>query len=229
LPKSLFDGRGIDYVEHSFRVFTNESIYSNSKINHRYSDHLPIIAQFSTKPFTQSHKPNYQTKTIKDLYLNGGIDEPVIIKDATLIYKDRYGGAIKDNSRAIYIYTPNLTLQIGHSYDILVEKTKLYHSVLEITKFQVLQQKKASLQGKFLDIKGNTITDEHINEVIASIEGEYKNNKFFYSGGEINIYFQDKSKKPSKASKLRLETVRVTRYKGKLQITVSHASKVQQL
>lgn len=228
VPYTLFDAKGIDYVDGSFKVIKEAPFYAKGKINNRYSDHLPIIATFSTKPFQQTLQPHYKTITIEDIYQNDGIKKPQIIQNATVIYKDKYGAIIKDATRPIYIYTPNITVEIGKSYDLIVKETKHYHGVVQIGKIRILNQKSGSLRGKFLKIEGVMLNDSHLNEVVEAVEGEYSNGKFIYDGGKTNIYFQDKSKKPSHTTKLRLQNVRIGKYQGSMQIIVSHASKVVQ-
>ncbi|MEA1914685.1 MAG: endonuclease/exonuclease/phosphatase family protein, partial [Campylobacterota bacterium] len=80
VTKNLFDNQGISYVDNSFKVFKPYYLYKNKKITswkfekltrhekiHGYSDHLPIIATFSTQPFV---KKNFSQKknTIEYLY-----------------------------------------------------------------------------------------------------------------------------------------------------------------
>lgn len=65
LPKGLYDGKGISYVDNSFSKFTANYLFKEkavyrwqraksgrgSHLGKGYSDHLPICACFSTEPF----------------------------------------------------------------------------------------------------------------------------------------------------------------------------------
>jgi len=63
LPPSMFDGRGIDYLNDSFGVFRSRYLFTKKGYVHSweikngkhtgrgYSDHLPIYAIFDTKPY----------------------------------------------------------------------------------------------------------------------------------------------------------------------------------
>ncbi|MDQ7083916.1 MAG: endonuclease [Sulfurovum sp.] len=67
LPKALFDGKGIDYVNNSFGVYKAEYLfhkrgwiyrweYKNKQHTGKgYSDHLPVYAYFDTKPIKPMH------------------------------------------------------------------------------------------------------------------------------------------------------------------------------
>ena len=66
LPRALYDGNGIDYVDNSFDKFDpgflfdgRQNIYRwqradrgrGKHLGRGYSDHLPVFALFSTEPF----------------------------------------------------------------------------------------------------------------------------------------------------------------------------------
>ncbi len=110
LPYTLFDNKGISYVDHSFGVFKNKEIYNpySNKIIREYSDHLPIYAFFTTK------KQNYQTtntatthskkaslifnntmNAIEFLYNTYALNSDVVLKDMIVLYKSKHKAVFK--------------------------------------------------------------------------------------------------------------------------------------
>jgi len=110
IPYTLFDNKGVSYVDHSFGVFKNKLNYNffTSKIAREYSDHLPIYAFFTTK------KQNYQTtntatthnkkaslsfnntlNAIEFLYNTYTLNSDVVLKDMIVLYKSKHKAIFK--------------------------------------------------------------------------------------------------------------------------------------
>lgn len=225
LPLAMFDKKGIDYVNNSFKVFKPSYLLHNNKINKTYSDHLPLTATFSTRPF-KMQQPSFKHATIGDLTNDSS---KILIKNAMITYVDRNGFIIKDASKkAIFVYAPKIDLKPLHSYDFLVESTKIYHEMLEVDSFLLYAKGTKKIENIFLERDAVINNDKYLHEVFKQVHGTYFNDKFYYNDTFINIYFQDRSKKPAKEGEITLKNVRVAKYKGKLQLVVSNSSEVKE-
>ena len=75
----------------------------------------------------------------------------------------------------------------------------------------------------------NLNTPKYLNEVVSSIKGVYKNNKLHYEGGDINLYFRDKSKRVKSGEKIEIQNARVSLYRGRFQLIISENSEVKSI
>lgn len=238
LPQLLFDKKGIDYVNHSFRVFKapylftkrgyiNAWRYKHGKhMAKGYSDHLPVLAYFDIKPYRtdKSTKDSkiIENETIDYLYKIDHSDREIKLEDATVILKRGRHAIIKqkNGTRGIFLYGCAQKLKEFHRYDLLVRSMKSYKGLKEITHLYILKDKGGNdARGYYLS--ANDLLHKKLvqNEVISDIEGVYKN-RFFYTGGtKIPIYFKKKKHIPPNGSKLKLHYAHLGYYKG-LQLVV---------
>ena len=132
LPHTLFDGRGVDYVNDSFYVFKKSYLFHKKgyifrwvykKNRHRgegYSDHLPVVATFSTKPY------RYLPSTVR------------LEKEVKVISKDKKRAWIKlKNREKILIYGGVKDLYVGKKYDISIYSEQIYKGEREIIDFKI--------------------------------------------------------------------------------------------
>ncbi len=151
LPSTLFDGKGIDYIPNSFYVLKKNYLfhkkgyifrweYKNNRHKGRgYSDHLPIVASFSTqKPFRRLEKP-ISTGSIKAIYAKKS-SFPMLLQNIKVISEEKNRVLIKDfnSQQTIFIYgIKKESFILGNSYDIRVYKRKFYKGHYEIIDFEI--------------------------------------------------------------------------------------------
>ncbi|SFV61025.1 hypothetical protein MNB_SV-14-1172 [hydrothermal vent metagenome] len=149
LPYTLFDGKGIDYISNSFYVFKKNYLFHKKgyifrweyKNRHHqgrgYSDHLPIVASFSTKPFKKIRESTIRG-SIKSLYSKNPLF-PMLLKRVKVVSKEKKRVLIKDlnSKQTIYIYGVKDSLVLGKFYDIIVYNRKLYKGHYEIIDFEI--------------------------------------------------------------------------------------------
>ena len=147
LPYTLFDGKGIDYINGSFLVLKKSYLFHKKGYIYRwvykkkrhigegYSDHLPVFAKFSTEAYSGS-TGDIKYGTISTLYQKS-IYLPLLLRRVKVILKEKKRVIIKDKFQTIVIYGLNQPLELEKQYDILVFKRKLYKGVYEIVDFRV--------------------------------------------------------------------------------------------
>jgi len=230
LPSTLFNGKGIDYVNNSFSVFKSPNLFTkkgyinswqikNKKhIGIGYSDHLPIFAYFDTKPFkTLKKQHTLQSKTIEYLYEIEKLNNPIILKSVVVVLKREKYAVIKQspNGRGIFIYGVADKLVEGNSYDIQVENIHSYKGLKEITKLIVNKQiSKVNLNDYYIE---DLIPKQ--NEIIRNIIGTYKNRYFYIKKKKIPIYFKNKEHIPMSGSKLKIDYAHIGYHDG-LQLVI---------
>ncbi|RXK01201.1 endonuclease [Arcobacter sp. CECT 8986] len=228
IPASLFDNKNISYKNNSFNVFKPKYLINNRKINRwnmrkqdGFSDHLPIYATFTTSKVDKSSIKK-ELSSIKSLYEVTQINEPFLLKDAVVIYKDKNSAIIKQkNNRAIFIYNAK-DLQLNASYDLKVFSIKEFYGLKEIDKYKVEKVNKKldnidSLYiNKFEDFSNLNLQ----NEVIKDLVFEYKNNYLYYENSKIRVYFKNKNLIPKKSSKLLIKKAQIGYFKKSPQIVI---------
>jgi len=236
----LFDKKGIDYVNHSFKVFKkpylftkkgyiNRWQYKNKK--HRgkgYSDHLPIYAYFDTKPYVadltkKSVSQKREVVNIDYLYSQEHLAYEVILKDVTVIWKHKKHALIKQSKegRGIFLFSSAKALKIGQKYDLLVRAIKSYKGLKEVTHLRVLKERGLGNRLEYI------LTQEDLskkishrqNEIFENLEGVYKNGHFTVEDRKFSIYFKKKNSKPKNGSKLKIHKALLGYYK-QLQLVV---------
>ena len=229
LPQSLFDGKGIDYVNNSFAVFkapylfTKEGWirqweYQNGKHKGKgYSDHLPIYAVFSTKPYLPEEFKPATTQKIEDLYRIKQLDHPVILKHAAILLKRGSNAVIKQapGGKAIYLYAAAGGLEEGRCYDLTVSEIGEYKGLKEITRIE-----------KSIDCGSVSLADYYLgagqldeknpalqNQVFTDLEGIYRHNHLEIGSRRIPIYFKKKRWRPADGSRIRIDFAQLGYYR----------------
>ena len=241
---ALLDTKRISYVHKSFEVFKPKYLYKNRKIirwkmdnkvhqGYGYSDHLPILAKFSTNDKDKNLAKKVLSSqenisSIKDLYKKEKLIEPVVLKDAVVIYKNRNKAIIKQqNNRAIYIYKNAKSLKLGFIYDIQVNQIKNYNGLKEIEDYEILDKKEKfyDIKSLYLDVNKQNILDfNNQNEIITNLKGIVKNRKLHFDGKTINLYAKDKSILPKHKQKIFIKTGHLSVYRGNIQILIHKKS-----
>lgn len=232
ISKGMYDGVNISYRDNSFSVFKTKEIYNNGKVirwNHQngfgFSDHLPIIAKFTTSNISfddASEDQKKQLQTIGQLYKLQSLEKPIDLYDCTVIYKSSKIAIIKQKfNKAVAIYKPDERLKVGYSYTITASKIDYFNGNLQITQTTFIghEKKVENLASYYIDSNGLG-NENNINEVVQNIHGVYKNRKLHYDGGFINIYFDKNIQRPQENQKIYLKQGVINRYKSKLQISV---------
>ena len=244
ISSSLFDKKNISYKPNSFKVFKPSYLYKNNKINrwkiknrvHQgsgYSDHLPIIATFTTNRVDYKKEnidKNNSLEKISTLYKKIKLIEPITLKDAIVIFKDSKNYIIKQkNDRAIYIYNSDKKLKEGYSYDIILYQIKDYFGLKEITKFSILNNNGKYPFYKNLYLDGNKIDITKLkyqNDIVKNLDGLYKNGKFYYKGNTIKIYFKNKEDRPKKTVNIKIKRAQIGFYKNSVQLVIHDKSDI---
>jgi len=240
LPSSLFDQKGLEYVNNSFKVFRKGYLFTKrgyinrwhyKKGKHRgkgYSDHLPVYAYFDTKPYRlgtdkKSVKKKRETKKIEYFYTQEILENEVLVQNAVVIWKQRGNAIIKQTKegRGIFLYGCAAELEVGKKYDLLVRAMKDYKGLKELTHVYVLKEKGEESVSKYVlkqaDLSKKISTRQ--NEVIHDLTGTYKSRYFYVEGRKIPIYFKKKKSTPPNDSKLKIDYALLGYYK-KLQLVV---------
>ena len=233
LPKSMFDGKGIDYVNDSFSVFKasylfhkkgyiNRWQYKNRRhLGEGYSDHLPIVATFSTKPYIfNSSRERVVEGNISRLYKKS-FTNALYLKEVKVIFKSKYHAIIKQrkNGRAIFVYGAE-DLALAKSYDLLIYKRNIYRGLHEIVNYSIeynygdVDIDPYYYKGE-LDFKNRALE----NELLAEVEGVYKQERLYINGKAYPIYFKKRALKPKDGSYLKLKKVQIG-YHNRLQLVV---------
>ena len=240
LPSALFDKKGIDYVNNSFRVFRKPYLFTKrgyinrweyKKGKHRgkgYSDHLPLYAYFDTKPYVPGAdgvavQRKRVTKNIEYFYTKEVLENEVLLHDAVVIWKHKGNAIIKQSKegRGVFLYSCATKLEVGKKYDLLVQAMKTYKGLKELTHVYVLQDKgEENIFDYFL--KQRDLFDKIVsrqNEVVKDIVGVYKNKHLYVEGRKIPIYFKKKKSTPPNGVKLKIHNALLGYYK-KLQLVI---------
>mgnify|MGYP005985162975 CR=1 FL=1 len=242
---ALLDTKKISYIPNSFNVFKPSYLYKNNKVyrwkmagykyerkhlGSGYSDHLPIYASFSTnKKDTNVIKKVLKTQnrnidSIVELYEKEKLIEPVIIKNATVIYKNGSKAIIKDNTRAIYIYKNANNLKLGYNYTIQINQIFNYNGLKEIDDFSVLNQKAKNKNYKdlYLNAKDiNVLKQNYQNEIVTNLKGTVKNRKLYFQNDiYIKLFAKNKKDLPKNGDKIITKTGHLGEYKGTPQILI---------
>ena len=233
LPQSMFDGKGLDYVNHSFSVFKapylftkkgyiNNWQYKNGK--HRgkgYSDHLPVLAMFDDKAYVASKNESVTTtvlpKSIEYLYSIDTLEQPVELKDAVVVLKRGKYAVVKQipKGRGIFLFGSVNGLKEGSVYDIKVQEIYDYKGLKEITALEVIKEKgKVALETFY-----QTLEINRQSEVLRDLIAVYKNKHLIVNGQKIPVYFKNKKLTPKNGSKLKIHYAHLGYYK-KLQLVI---------
>jgi len=212
LPASMFDGRGIDYVNGSFKVFKAPYLFTKKGYINRweikngkhtgkgYSDHLPVVATFDTKPFVPSGNDTVRKSTV-------GTIEDLYHTEALLKQTPK--------GRGIFVFGAVRDMKEGMKLDIRVQEISTYKGLKEITALVKLKEK-----GMFdLDPYYASLENMRQNEVVRDLTGVFKNRHFYVNGKKIPIYFKNRKLTPKNGTKLKIAYAHLGYYK-KLQLVV---------
>ena len=240
LPPALFDKKGIDYVNNSFRVFKRDYLFTKrgyinrwqyKKGKHRgkgYSDHLPLYAYFDTKPYVPgTDKIAKETKriiqNIEYFYTKEVLENEVLLYDAVVIWKHKGNAIIKQSKegRGIFLYGCAGTLEVGKRYDLLVRAIKTYKGLKELTHVHMLKEKGEIDIYPYLLQRSDFLKkiSHRQNEVFTNLVGTYKNRHFYVEERKIPIYFKNKKSTAPNGAKLKIHNALLGYYK-KLQLVV---------
>ncbi len=235
LPRQMFDGKGIDYVNNSFGVFKAKYLFTKRGYINRwrykkgkhmakgYSDHLPVYAYFDTKPYRKGGdrtEDSRKTRTIEFLYHVESLQGKIELKDVVVILKRGVHAIVKQHpyGRGIMLYGCASKLKEGYRYDLLVDAIKSYRGLKEITSVYTLKQKgKIDTSPYLKDISGLDRLEQ--NEVIRNIKGIYKNRHLYVGELKIPLYFKKKKLMPKNGSKLKIDYAHLGYYK-RLQLVI---------
>ena len=235
LSKSMFDNKGIDYENESFKVFKPNYLYKNGKINrwemkkrvhqgNGYSDHLPLISKFTTKK--QTIKLKSKISKVKELYKAKDFNKEFKVSNLTLLYKTSKIAVLKGlDDRAIFVYKNVDKLKFNKLYTIKINKLKRYQGLLEIIDYSILNYHpyKKDYKELFLDASKNDIQNLNFqNEIITNISGTYKNSylhyKFKNENKKIRIYAKNKALLPKDGQTISIMSAHLGFYRTKPQI-----------
>ncbi len=239
LPYSMFDSEKISYVNNSFKVFKPSYLYKNSKVNRwqikngvhlnkGFSDHLPIVATFST--IKQEKIINKKPTSIKDLYKTHKLIDSIFLKDCIVLLKDKKNLLIKQkDDRAIFIYSQKNELEEGFSYDLEVKKIRNFKGLRQISDFKVISLKKKVQNYKTLYNKASDIDLFNINnqnEIITDLKGVYKKGKLYFEDKKIAIYFKNRDFIPKNGSSIIIKRAQLGYYIDKIQLVIFNQSDI---
>ncbi len=239
---ALFDNYNISYVNNSFKVFKPKYLYSNNKINRwkktkGYSDHLPIVATFSTTKQTDnlSKKVKEITSTIQYLYDVEHISEPINIKNLIVIYSFNKGSILKQkNGRAIYAYRYTDDLIIGNQYNVTIDKLQLYNGLLEIKELSNIKQinSYSNYKDLYLDASKINIFDvKYTNDIITNLIGVYKKRYLHFitnqgKNHKIRLYLPKRFNYIKENDNITIISGHLSIYKGQIQIDIHKKSDI---
>ena len=195
-----------------------------------FSDHLPILAKFSTnkddtnilKKIELIEDKNKSFK-ISDLYKKEKLSEPVIINEAIVIYKNADKAIIKRaDDRGVYIYDNAQELKLGYSYNLQVNEIFNFNGLKEIKNFAILDEVKKvdDFEKLYLDANEIDIFDfKYENEVIKNLKGIVKNSKLYLNDDKyIKIYSKNRNLLPKNGESITILNAQLGSFKGTMQI-----------
>ena len=95
-----------------------------------YSDHFALKATFSTHKI---NKPKVEEATIKMLLHTQRRRVNFLLKDVMVIDATKYGVTIEDKNRdKIYMYQPDINLEVGKIYNLHIKELATYKGNKEI-------------------------------------------------------------------------------------------------
>jgi len=236
LPRQMFDGIGIDYVNNSFKVFKADYLFTKRGYINRwrykngkhmakgYSDHLPIFAYFDSKSYVKeaSQKIVRKTKEIEYLYEIENLKSEILLEHVVVVLKRGRNAIIKQSKlgRGIILYGCAAKLEEGHSYDLLVTAIKSYHGLKEVTHAYKIKENGAVFVKDYYKTK-QALLDHRLkqNEVLTDIKGVYKNRYLNIDGQKFPIYFKKKKLTPKNGSQLKIDYAHLGYYK-KIQLVI---------
>jgi endonuclease/exonuclease/phosphatase family metal-dependent hydrolase len=237
LPRTLFNGKGMEYKNGTFMVFA-PSYLKNSygNINHwkiekgmhkgkGYSDHLPLRARFTMTPFKlPSNFVQYKTtkQPIEYLYLQDALKSDVFLENAVVIWQKGANAIIKQSpqGRGVFLYKCAKGLKVGNSYNLFIHEIKNYNGLKEVTNLSIDKKNKSDISVQpFMLNSPNVPMANRQNEIIKEISGIYRDNKIYFSNKSLPVFFKTRASLPMDGSKIKISYGHLGYYK-KLQLVV---------
>ena len=238
LPYSMFDQKGISYINGSFNVFTPDYLISDKKI-HRwkisskkkhlgrgYSDHLPIYAKFDTKRQKEKIKRvKNSTYLISYLYSIEDLHKPLNITNAVVIYKHKNSAIIKQpKGRAVYLYNCAKELKIGDTYNLTVNRIENFNGLKEIKEISkpMLKGKYKEYKKLFMDgSKEDIFNHSKQNEIVTNLKGVYKKGYLYINNKKrIKLYASNKKILPKNGDSIMISSAHLSNFRGKIQLKI---------
>ena len=224
----MFDGKGIDYVNDTFKVFKADYLftkkgyinrwrYKNGK--HRakgYSDHLPVFAYFDTKAYvSDGAKPIskiIEKKSISYLYEVESLAKQIELHDVVVVLKRGRNAVVKQspNGRGVFLYGCASKLKEGHKYDLLVDGIKTYMGLKEVISAYKLRDKGLADTEAYISDFSTSLVQ---NDIVKDVEGVYKNRHLYVGDIKIPIYFKKKKSTPKNGTHLKIHYAHLGYYK----------------
>lgn len=238
ISPALFDNKKLSYVTNSFKVHKPNYLYNDGKIirwkihgkvhqGYGFSDHLPIIATFSTKKEKKNPLKKIEKKKlnkISDLYTKEKLIEEVLLDDVIVIYKHNKSAIIKQkNDRAIYLYNNAQDLSEGFSYNLAISQIKDYNGLLEVEDYKIKKHngKIKDYKKLYLDSKKiNIFNPKYQNEIITDLKGTFKKGKLHIDNKKIRLFAKNKKNLPTENSFIEIKRAHLAHYRGKAQILI---------
>lgn len=228
LSEGLFDKKGLEYKCKSFKPlaqkpFIKDGIPCRWQISQRgkgrhlgkgYSDHLPLVLELSKKPFTCNEK----RVQIRDLYKIKKKNVNLEIKKAVVLYSSDDGMILSDGSANIYLYKPQFSKPIGTMMDIHVSAMDDFFGVREIRALHVKKVYKQKGDLNSLMLPFSKLREAKASDVLEYVEGVVQNKRFKTRYGTIDLHVKPNFPKPKEGEVLKLERVRVGKYRGRIQL-----------
>ena len=146
LPPTLFNGRGVNYLDNSFGVFKRAYLFTKEGYVNRwqfkkrhlgkgYSDHFPIFATFTTKPYVfKNRDAKMEGCSILDLTKHS-VTLPCHLKEVRVISVKKRAVVVEDKSAKMVVYGVGGDIKRDKYYSMDVYETKIYKGELEIIDF----------------------------------------------------------------------------------------------
>jgi len=148
LPSTLFDGKGLEYMNDSFSVFKKSYLFHKKgyifrweikKGRHQgkgYSDHLAIVALFSTSRAFKKRDTSSKIGSIEELH-KPTLPLPLLLKKVKVIAFKKNKVTVSQKEKSIAIYGVGKSMRLHKSYDIMVYGVKKYKGEYEVVDFEI--------------------------------------------------------------------------------------------
>ena len=240
---SLYDGKGVSYVDGSFGRYAPEALFSGGEtyrwkrsnrgkgrhLGRGYSDHLPVYADFVTGPFEPEPgavppgeplilRRSLEEKRIADLYNLPVGSANYRIRGAVVLYKSGSRTVVKaPQGRAIYLYRAGDSLSVGWVVDFTVKYLNSHYGLREVTSVDHVI-KRGESDPKALLLKMTEVLDieapRHRSEVVETVCGTYRGGRLHYGGGRsIRLYLARGILRPENGRRICLSRGRIGFYK----------------
>ena len=150
LPYTLFDGKGLEYVSHSFNVLKKSYLFhkkgyiyrwvyrNNRHLGKGYSDHLPIFATFSTNKSYKRVSVRLKRGRVEELKKRT-VHFPLYLTKVKVVSTSKNRAIIEQqgSKQRVAIYGTKELLRLGKSYDIMVYGRGFFKGRYEIIDFEI--------------------------------------------------------------------------------------------